>query len=255
MAVVLPPLVELGQRTPIRLARRVRACCAWSRRRPRHPPSSSTSTSGKCLKQESIPAVRAAVTSCILPAASLRSTTCARGDRPRRWPSSCPACSCPKQTPADCLGPPGACGPGSRWHPSAFHPFGPGLGEHVLQGAQAHPRTVRGRASALGQQGPDLADDTGHGGTADPEQQSQDGVRQVMAQVDQGGHHTVDKGQPIPGASLFPRPASDLVTVIFTAISQGWARVAQLSLIATARKMPRPSSEASLAITHQLVIN
>lgn len=42
-----------------------------------------------------------------------------------------------------------------------FNIFGPGVGENVPQRAQTHPWTVRGRVSALGQQGADLTNGTG----------------------------------------------------------------------------------------------
>ncbi|WP_236574781.1 hypothetical protein, partial [Nocardiopsis sp. FR26] len=43
-------------------------------------------------------------------------------------------------------------------------------------------------------------------------------MRQVVAQVDQGGHQTVDEDQPVPGTGPggpFPHPAPGLVPVVF----------------------------------------
>lgn len=155
-----------------------------------------------------------------------------------------------------------------------FHTFGPGVGEHILHSGQAHPWTVRGRASALGQQGAELADGTGDGGTIHIEQQSQDCVRQVMAQMDQGGRQTVDEDQLVPCArpsGPFPLPAP--VPVVFDgrfpgvgqfldeggqvalgdAGGPGVGQDRTIDLDRRDQSMPQLSSETSPAITHQLV--
>lgn len=81
-------------------------------------------------------------------------------------------------------------------------------------------------------------------------------MRQVMAQVDQGGHQTVHEDQPVPGAGPggpFPRPASDLGPVVFNRYFPGVWQDRAVDLDRHSQSMPRPSSKASPAITHQLV--
>jgi len=189
----------------------------WSRRSPRYPSSSSTSTSGKYRKHASMPALRTAVASCIRPGHGIGPQRAppvvghdgglhrvllllARDERPPTAPTR----TGPTHLDLGGVQP-------------QFHTLGVGVGEDVLQGAQPASRAVGDRASALGQQGADLADGAGDGGTVHSEQQAQDRVRQVMAQVDQGGHQTVDKNQPVPGTRpgcTLPHPAPDPVPVV-----------------------------------------
>jgi hypothetical protein len=107
-----------------------------------------------------------------------------------------------------------------------FDAFGLGVGEHVLHGARTYPWPVRDRASALGQQRANLTHGPCDGGAVHPEQQPHHCVRQVMAQVDQGGQQTIDKTNrcraPAP-ASRFLAPLRARCRWSPTATSQGWA--------------------------------
>lgn len=56
-----------------------------------------------------------------------------------------------------------------------------------------------------------LPDRAGNGGAVDAEQQAKNRVRQIMAQMDQRGHQSVDEHQLVTGAgtrSPLPDPAS-----------------------------------------------
>ena len=107
--------------------------------------------------------------------------------------------------------------------------FGLGVGEHIRQGPKPQARTVRDCASAFGQEPAHLSDRAGNGGTVDTGQQSQDGVREIVPQVNQRDDQPVDEHQPMPGTGpprlTFPGPAASLVT---TPLDHGLPRASQL---------------------------
>jgi hypothetical protein len=107
-----------------------------------------------------------------------------------------------RRTPA---GPRGGAGPadlGLSAVQAQLHPAGLGVGEHVGQGAQPHPRLAGDGKPAGGQQRADLTDGAGDGGTVHPEQRCQGLVRELESQHDQGHQHTVAQGQPVVGAGV-----------------------------------------------------
>jgi hypothetical protein len=86
--------------------------------------------------------------------------------------------------------------------------LGLGIGEHIRQGPQTQARAVGDRAPPLGQERTYLADRAGDGGAVDAEQQAQHRVRQVVPQMNQGGHQPVDKDNLVAGAGS-PGPLPD----------------------------------------------
>lgn len=96
--------------------------------------------------------------------------------------------------------------------------LGLGIGKHIRQGAQADARAVGDRAAPLGQESADLADSTGDSGAVGTEQQPQDSMREVVAQVDERGHYPVDIDEPVPGTVPHgppPHTTPSLVTASF----------------------------------------
>ncbi|OKI18388.1 hypothetical protein A6A08_24810 [Nocardiopsis sp. TSRI0078] len=132
------------------------------------------------------------------------------------------------------------------------------------------------RVPPFGRQSSDLADGTADGGAVHTERQAQNRVRQVVAHMDQGGHPTVGEDQAVPGArpgSPLPLATPDPVpatldhrfpgagqlldergqVVLGDAGEPGMGRDRTIDLDRHDQRMPRPSGEASPAVTHQLV--
>ena len=76
-----------------------------------------------------------------------------------------------------------------------FHAMGRGVGEHVRQGMKPQARAVRDGEPAGRQQRPDLADRAGDRGAVHLVQRGQGGVRELVAQADQGDDDTVGEGK------------------------------------------------------------
>jgi hypothetical protein len=77
---------------------------------------------------------------------------------------------------------------------------GGGVGEHVSQGLEPDAGLAGHGEPAGGRQRPDLPDRAGDGGAADAVQRGQGLVRELKAQVDEGGDDPVDERQVVVGA-------------------------------------------------------
>lgn len=88
--------------------------------------------------------------------------------------------------------------------------------EYVRQRGQPQVRVVGDRTASLGQEGAYLCDGPGDRRTIDAEQPPEHGMRKVMPQMNERGHHPVDEHQLMPGAGT-RRPLPDTATCSVTA--------------------------------------